>query len=60
VLRDGASASEADIIATCRDRLAGFKSPKSVYFVDEIPKNVSGKILKRNIRDDLASKVADS
>ncbi len=57
VLRDGASATEADIITTCRDRLAGFKSPKSVFFVDEIPKNVSGKILKRNIRDDLAERL---
>jgi acyl-CoA synthetase (AMP-forming)/AMP-acid ligase II len=53
VLREGATATEADIIATCRDRLAGFKSPKSVYFVDEIPKNVSGKILKRDIREEL-------
>jgi long-chain acyl-CoA synthetase len=50
-LRQGATASEQEIIAVCRDRLAGFKKPKSVRFVDEIPKNVSGKILKRELRD---------
>jgi acyl-CoA synthetase (AMP-forming)/AMP-acid ligase II len=53
VLRDGQSATEADIVATCRDRLAGFKTPKAVVFIDEIPKNVSGKILKREIREQL-------
>jgi acyl-CoA synthetase (AMP-forming)/AMP-acid ligase II len=51
VLRPGASASEADIVAVCRDRLAGFKRPKNVFFADEIPKTVSGKILKRELRD---------
>ena len=45
------SATEGDIVKTCRDRLAGYKSPKQVLFVDEIPKNVSGKILKRELRD---------
>lgn len=51
VLRPGATATEAEIIATARDRLAGFKKPKKVYFVDELPKTVSGKILKRELRD---------
>ncbi len=50
-LRQGATATEQEIIAVCRDRLAGFKKPKAVTFVDEIPKNVSGKILKRELRD---------
>jgi acyl-CoA synthetase (AMP-forming)/AMP-acid ligase II len=54
VLREGATADEREIIAVCRDRLAGFKAPKKVVFVDEIPKNVSGKILKRELRDALA------
>jgi acyl-CoA synthetase (AMP-forming)/AMP-acid ligase II len=53
VLREGASATEEDIIAACRDRLAGYKKPKRVVFVDELPKNVSGKILKRELRDQL-------
>jgi acyl-CoA synthetase (AMP-forming)/AMP-acid ligase II len=55
VLRPGASATQADIVATCRDRLAGFKKPKHVFFTDEIPKNVSGKILKRELRDRFAT-----
>jgi acyl-CoA synthetase (AMP-forming)/AMP-acid ligase II len=58
VLRPGAQATEADIIAACRDRLAGFKKPKRVIFVDELPKNVSGKILKRELRDRFAPKEA--
>jgi acyl-CoA synthetase (AMP-forming)/AMP-acid ligase II len=51
VLRSGQTASEAEIVAVCRDRLAGFKKPKNVFFADEIPKTVSGKILKRELRE---------
>ena len=36
---------------SARDRLAGFKTPKQVLFIDELPRNVSGKILKRELRD---------
>jgi acyl-coenzyme A synthetase/AMP-(fatty) acid ligase len=53
VLREGATATEKEIIDVCRDRLAGFKKPKAVFFIEEIPKNVSGKILKRELRDRL-------
>ena len=38
------------MIAACRDRLAGYKSPKDVHFWDELPRNVLGKTLKRDIR----------
>jgi acyl-CoA synthetase (AMP-forming)/AMP-acid ligase II len=51
VLRPDTTATEAEIIATARDRLAGFKKPKRVIFVDELPKTVSGKIIKRELRD---------
>ena len=51
VLRPGATATEADIIGAARDRLAGCKKPKRVIFVDELPKTVSGKIIKRELRD---------
>jgi acyl-CoA synthetase (AMP-forming)/AMP-acid ligase II len=54
VLRDGMTASDVEIIATCRDRLAGYKKPKRVEFIDELPKNVSGKILKRELRERFA------
>ena len=50
-LRPGVPASDGDIIARCRQSLAGFKSPKQVIFVDELPKTVSGKILKRDLRE---------
>lgn len=48
VLRAGAA--PAELIAHCRARLAGFKTPKSIDIVDELPKNASGKILKREVR----------
>jgi acyl-CoA synthetase (AMP-forming)/AMP-acid ligase II len=54
VLKKGTTATEADIIAAVRDRLAGFKKPKKVFFVDELPKTVSGKIIKRELRDQFA------
>jgi acyl-CoA synthetase (AMP-forming)/AMP-acid ligase II len=54
VLRPGATATEAEIIGVCRDRLAGYKKPKRVIFLDELPKTVSGKIIKRELRDQFA------
>ena len=51
VVRDGADASDADeLIAHCRTHLAGYKTPKQVFFVDALPKNPSGKLLKRELR----------
>jgi long-chain acyl-CoA synthetase len=41
----------AAIIAFCRDRLAHFKCPTSVDFIDVLPRNPSGKILKRELRE---------
>ena len=52
VLRDDAGdIAEADVIAHVKDRLAGFKVPKRVSFVSELPKNSAGKILKRSLRE---------
>ena len=48
------TATEAEIIGASRDNLASFKKPKSVVFLDELPKTVSGKIIKRELRDRLA------
>lgn len=48
-----AEVSEADLIDHARASLAGFKVPKHVHLVPELPRNQSGKILKRVLRDDL-------
>lgn len=47
--------SAEDVIAHCRNRLAHFKCPKHVIFVDQLPKNPSGKIMKRKLRIDYAN-----
>jgi len=52
--QEGNDAVAAEIIKICRERLAGYKSPKQVFFIGELPKNVSGKILKRELRDQFA------
>ncbi|MEF9901959.1 acyl-CoA synthetase [Streptomyces sp. P9-A2] len=44
-------ATEEELIAHARERLSPFKAPKRVLFVDELPRNASGKILKRELRD---------
>ena len=44
------AASEAEIIAFCRERLAGFETPKSVIFVEALPETVGGKVLKYKLR----------
>jgi acyl-CoA synthetase (AMP-forming)/AMP-acid ligase II len=51
VLRDGAVADASDIVASCREHLGGFQVPRRVEFVDALPKNVTGKILKRELRE---------
>ncbi len=54
VLRDGASAEPAELISFTRERLAGYKTPKHVHVVPSLPKNPSGKILKRDLRQQFA------
>ena len=50
VLKDGQSATEAEIIAFTRDRLAHFKAPRGVTFVPQLPKTATGKIQKFVLR----------
>ena len=50
VLREAATASEEDLIEHCKRHLAGYKKPKSVDFVTELPKNSHGKVLRRVLR----------
>ena len=54
VLRPGEKPSEDEMIQFARERIAAFKAPKSVVFVDSLPKNRTGKILKRVLRDQFA------
>jgi acyl-CoA synthetase (AMP-forming)/AMP-acid ligase II len=46
----GASPRPEDIIAWARQRIAGYKAPKSVDFIDALPRNPSGKVLRRELR----------
>jgi len=51
VAREGVELTAEDVIAHAREKLAGYKAPKYVVVVDALPKNPSGKILKRQLRD---------
>jgi len=48
-LKDGAEASEDDLREFAKERLAAYKYPRRVWFVDDLPKGPTGKILKREI-----------
>ena len=50
-LRKGMNVSAGDLIAFCDERLAGYKKPRSVDFVDELPRDAAGKLLKRMVRE---------
>ena len=51
VLKPGASVTEADIISYCKPHLAGFKRPRSVQFVEALPRNAMGKVLRKELRE---------
>jgi fatty-acyl-CoA synthase len=51
VPKAGHTLAEADVLAHCQQHLAGFKAPKAVVFADTLPKNPSGKLLKRELRE---------
>ena len=50
VLKPGESVTPDELVGFARQRIAGYKLPKSVDFIDELPRNPSGKILKRELR----------
>jgi acyl-CoA synthetase (AMP-forming)/AMP-acid ligase II len=52
VLKKGEGATSEEIIEHCRSRLAGFKRPRSVIFVDSLPRNPMGKVLRKNLREE--------
>jgi len=49
-LKPGSRATAQDILARARQRLAGYKCPKTIFFVDQLPKSGAGKILKKELR----------
>lgn len=51
VTREGAEVSPDEVVALCREHLAGFKKPRHVVFVDELPTNATGKVLKAELRE---------
>jgi len=51
VLKKGERATAEEVMAFCKDRLAGFKRPKSVVFVDCLPRNQMGKLLRKDLRE---------
>ena len=53
VLQPGTTATAGSLLEHCRDQLAGFKVPKDVRFLDALPRNPSGKVLKRELRRDV-------
>jgi HIP---CoA ligase len=52
VTRPGHALAEADVLAFCRERLANYKVPRRVEFRDALPRNPSGKVLKRVLREE--------
>lgn len=53
-LHEGAVADAAALESLCLENLARFKRPKRYVFVDELPKNAAGKVLKHELRSRLA------
>lgn len=57
VIKDGESIDEKELIAFCRERLAGYKIPKQFMYTGQLPRNTSGKILKYQLRETYQNEV---
>lgn len=53
-LKQGAEATEEELIGFVREQLAGYKTPKRIVFMESIPKTAIGKILRRQVREILS------
>ena len=51
VLKEGGDASAAELMEFCAGRLGGYKRPRSVDFIEALPRNLSGKVLKKDLRE---------
>jgi fatty-acyl-CoA synthase len=58
VVKAGQALTEQEVIAHCTEHMAGFKAPKSVVFAESLPKNPSGKLLKRELREKYGRRTA--
>jgi acyl-CoA synthetase (AMP-forming)/AMP-acid ligase II len=54
-VRGGEAVTGADLVAFCRERIASYKKPRHVIFIDVLPRNASGKVLKRELRDRIST-----
>jgi long-chain acyl-CoA synthetase len=54
-LKSGADATEQELIAHCRERIAAYKYPRRVVILEELPKTTTGKILRRELREQAAN-----
>ena len=59
IVRKDMALTEEQVLAHCQEKLARFKLPKSAVFVDEIPRNPSGKVLKRVLREQYPGPAAE-
>jgi acyl-CoA synthetase (AMP-forming)/AMP-acid ligase II len=50
VVRQGMSVTEEELMTHCKGRLAGYKRPKKIHFLDELPKNLYGKVLRKELK----------
>jgi long-chain acyl-CoA synthetase len=57
VLRSDATVEPDELFAFCAERLADYKRPRRIDFVDELPRNATGKVMKHKLREDLAEKL---
>jgi long-chain acyl-CoA synthetase len=58
-LQAGADATPDDLIAFCKERMAAYKYPRQVEIVDELPKTVTGKLLRRELREQEEAKTSE-
>ncbi|HUF85463.1 MAG TPA: hypothetical protein VMQ81_12830, partial [Acidimicrobiia bacterium] len=54
VTKPGTSADSSEVQAFCAERLADYKRPRQVHFVDELPRNATGKVLKHQLAESAA------
>lgn len=59
VPNDNSNIKEEELIDFCRDKIGGYKIPKFIYFIDQLPRNAAGKILKHKLKDNM-NKIATS